>query len=230
MNDDGFRIAPAGDSALIVEFEERIDPIINARAIALADAIHRAGLAGVRDVVPTYRSVGVYFDPLRTDGDALVARIEYEAARTAQPMIDDREPIRVPVCYGEEFGPDLSAVAAFGGLDPAQVVRLHAGQKYRVYMLGFVPGFAYMGTVHERIAAPRRSTPRVRVPAGSVGIAGSQTGIYPVETPGGWQLIGRTPIRPFDPHRPDPFLLRAGDAVEFYPIDRADYDRLNTSH
>jgi len=215
---------------LIAEFEERIDPSINARAIALADAIHAAGLAGVRDVVPTYRSVAVYFDPLRSDGDALVARIRREAARPSPPSIDNREPIRVPVCYDEDFGPDLAMVAAFKGLDRANVVRLHAGRRYRVFMLGFVPGFAYMGIVDERIAAPRRSTPRVRVPAGSVGIAGSQTGIYPAETPGGWQLVGRTPIRPFDPSRPDPFLLRAGDAVEFYAIDRDEYDRLNAAH
>jgi len=228
MTDDGFRIIHAGDSALIVEFEERIDPIINARAIAVADAIHAAGVGGIRDVVPTYRSVAVSFDPLQTDDDALVALIS-EAARTARPAIDDRKPLLVPVCYGEEFGPDLAAVAALEGFDPADVIRLHAGQKYRVYMLGFVPGFAYLGIVDERIAAPRRSTPRVRVPAGSVGIAGSQTGIYPVETPGGWQIIGRTPIRPFDPNRTDPFLLRAGDAVEFYPIDRTEFGRLSAS-
>jgi inhibitor of KinA len=227
---DGVQVIAAGDSALFVEFEERIDPLINARAIALADSIHAARLAGVRDIVPTYRSVAVYFDPLATDRDALVAYLERAAGRPAQPSADDRQPIRVPVCYGEDFGPDLAVVAAFGKLDPADVIRLHTGTRYRVYMLGFLPGFAYMGIVDHRISAPRRATPRVRVSVGSVGIAGSQTGIYPAETPGGWQLIGRTPIRPFDVSRPTPFLLQAGDAVEFYPIDRGEYDRLSPSH
>lgn len=215
---------------LLVEFEDRIDPSVNARAIALADAISGIGVVGVRDVVPTFRSVAVHYDPLRTDRDALVASIRREAMASSGAAVIGRDPIRVPVCYDEDFGPDIASVAAFGGLDTADVVRLHAGRGYRVYMLGFVPGFAYMGVVDERIAAPRRPTPRVRVPAGSVGIAGSQTGIYPMETPGGWQLIGRTPIRLFDASRPDPFLLRAGDAVEFYSIDRAEYDRLSTSH
>jgi inhibitor of KinA len=129
------------------------------------------------------------------------------------------------VCYGGDLGPDLESVAARAKLTADEVVRLHAGRTYRVFMLGFVAGFAYMGIVDDRIAVPRHSSPRVRVPLGSVGIAGVQTGIYPAETPGGWQLIGRTPVKPFDPSRAEPFLLKAGDAVEFYAIDRAQYDR-----
>jgi inhibitor of KinA len=136
----------------------------------------------------------------------------------------------VPVCYGGEFGPDLAAVAAFGGVAAADVIRLHAARTYRVYMLGFVPGFAYMGTVDERIAAPRRAEPRPRVPAGSVGIAGSQTGIYPSSTPGGWQLVGRTPIAPFDLSRARPFLFDAGVSVRFHPIEPAEYARLRNAH
>lgn len=219
------RIVPAGESALIVEFEARIDPEINARAIACAEAIQAAGLSGVRDVVPTYRSVAVYFDPLRTDGDALQRRLAREAAQPFQPSTAPREPVRIPVCYGGDLGPDLAGVATFAGMAEADVVRAHAETTYRVFMLGFVPGFAYLGIVDPRIAMPRRATPRVRVPAGSVGIAGVQTGVYPGETPGGWQLIGRTPVKPFDPSRDDPFLMKAGDAVRFYPIDRAEYDR-----
>ena len=221
-----FRIVPAGDAALVVEFEERIDPEVNARAIAMADAMQAAALAGVRDVVPTYRSVAVFFDPLRTDYDALVAAIEREAARPVADAAAGREPIRIPVCYGGDLGPDLPSVAAFARLSEPQVVELHAAMTYRVFMVGFVAGFAYMGIVDARIAAPRHSTPRVRVPLGSVGIAGTQTGIYPAETPGGWQLIGRTPVKPFDPSRAEPFLLKAGDAVQFTPIDRAEYERL----
>jgi inhibitor of KinA len=218
-----FRIVPAGESAVIVEFEARIDPEVNARAIACAEAVQAARLAGVRDVVPTYRSVAVYFDPLRTDNDALMACLERVAGRAPGPASAARAPVRIPVCYGGEWGPDLAAVAAFAGMTESDVARVHAGGTYRVFMLGFVPGFAYLGIVDARIAMPRHATPRVRVPAGSVGIAGVQTGVYPAETPGGWQLIGRTPLKPFDPSRDDPFLMQAGDAVQFYPIDRAEY-------
>lgn len=217
---NAFRILLAGDSALVVEFEERIDPEVNARAIALADALQSAGLAGVRDVVPTFRSVAVYFDPLHTGGEALIARVETEAARASSEAHATRPPVRIPVCYGGELGPDLGDVAAFANMDEAAVVAAHTARTYRVFMLGFVPGFAYLGTVDDRIAMPRRTSPRVRVPVGSVAIAGVQTGIYPMETPGGWRLVGRTPTRPFDPDRTEPFLLKAGDAVQFYTIDR----------
>lgn len=220
-----FRIVPAGDSALSVEYEERIDPLVNARAIALAERLRAAAIPGVRDIVPAYRSVCVSFDPLRTDHDALVECVEREAGRPAPEAAAQSEPLRIPVCYGGDFGPDLGAVAAFGGISADQVIALHTSIVYRVFMLGFVPGFAYLGIVDARIAAPRHATPRVRVPAGSVGIAGVQTGIYPAETPGGWQLIGRTPVRPFDASRSQPFLMKAGDAVRFYSIDRQAYER-----
>jgi inhibitor of KinA len=131
----------------------------------------------------------------------------------------------VPVCYAGEFGPDLAEVAAFAAVSEAEAVRLHTSRMYRVFMLGFVPGFAYMGIVDAHIAAPRLSTPRVRVPAGSVGIAGVQTGIYPVSTPGGWRIIGRTPLKPFDLSRREPALFKPGDAVQFYAIDPEEYAR-----
>jgi inhibitor of KinA len=220
-----YRIVPAGDSALIVEFEERIDPGVNARTIACADAIQAAAIGGVLDVVPTYRSVAVYFDPLHTDSEALMACLEHEAARLPPAESAARPAVRIPVCYGGDLGPDLPGVAAFAGLSEPEVVRLHAAGIYRVFMLGFVPGFAYLGILDQRIAMPRHATPRVRVPSGSVGIAGVQTGVYSAETPGGWQLVGRTPLKPFDPARAQPFLLKAGDAVQFYSIDRAEYDQ-----
>jgi inhibitor of KinA len=220
-----FRIVQAGDSVLIVEFEERIDPAVNARAIAVAERLQEAGIAGVRDVVPTYRAVAVYFDPLRTNFDALQARLEREAEEPVVHVDDERRPVRIPVCYGDDLGPDLAAVAGKADMTEAEVVRLHTSATYRVFMLGFVPGFAYMGLVDSRIAVARHSTPRVRVPIGSVGIAGVQTGIYPAETPGGWQLIGRTPLKPFDPLRAEPFLVKAGDAVQFFEIDRDEFTR-----
>ena len=221
-----YRIVPAGESALIVEFEERIDPGINAQTIACAEAIQAVRLVGVRDVVPTFRSVAVYFDPLHTDGDALATCLERAATGALPAVAPASAVVRIPVCYGRDLGPDLPHVASLAGMAEADVIRVHAGGTYRVFMLGFVPGFAYLGIVDERIAVPRHTTPRVRVPAGSVGIAGVQTGIYPAETPGGWQLIGRTPLKPFDPFRDQPFLMKAGDAVQFYPIDRAEYERM----
>jgi inhibitor of KinA len=219
-------VVAAGDSALFIEFEERIDVAVNARVIALAEALQTATIAGVRDVVPTFRSVAVYFDPLRVDYDALRARIDRELRQPSAPATAPRTPIRIPVCYDEELGPDLRDVAAFARAAEADIVRIHTSATYRVFMVGFVAGFAYMGTVDSRIAMPRHATPRVRVPLGSVGIAGVQTGIYPAETPGGWRLIGRTPIKPFDPQRAEPFLLKAGDAVQFYAIDRETFAKI----
>jgi len=224
-----YRIVPAGESVLIVEFEERIDPVVNATTIACAEAIQAAAIGGVRDVVPTYRSVAIYFDPLRTDTDALLERITHEAETVGPGAPAARDPLRIPVCYGGDLGPDLPQLAAFAKMTADDVIQRHAGAIYRVFMLGFVPGFAYLGMVDPAIAMPRRATPRVRVPMGSVGIAGIQTGIYPAETPGGWQLIGQTPVCPFDAAREDPFLMKAGDAVQFYAIDRAEFDRLKAA-
>jgi inhibitor of KinA len=220
------RIVTAGDSVFVVEFDERIDPSVNASAIALADAIQGAQIPGVRDVVPTYRSVAIYFDPLRTPADVLMQRLDDEAARAGRAVAASTAPLRIPVCYGGPFGPDLAAVAGFAHTSEADVIAIHTAVTYRVFMLGFVPGFAYLGIVDSRIAVPRHPTPRVRVPAGSVGIAGVQTGIYPSETPGGWQLIGRTPIKPYDPSRPQPFLMKAGDAVQFYPIAPSEFEQI----
>lgn len=224
MTAPGFRLLAAGDSALIVELEERIDPSINRRIVALGARLEASRLAGLRDIVPAYRSLTVYFDPLRTDYSSLVSQLTSALEQQiAEPEVAGRL-VEIPVCYGGEHGPDLSAVAGFARVTESEVVALHTAATYQVFMLGFVPGFAYLGSVDRRIAAPRRTEPRVRVPAGSVGVAGEQTGIYPSETPGGWQLIGRTPLRPFDISREDPFLLRAGDRVRFRPIVPDQFD------
>jgi KipI family sensor histidine kinase inhibitor len=221
VNDSSFRLVQAGDSVVVVEFEDRIDERINAQALHLATAVGAARLAGVRDIVPTYRSVAVYFDPLRTDytklHDLLSAQArEGPSAVAGAFRTSARAPVRIPVRYGGEDGPDLADVAAFAKLSEAEVIARHTGRVYRVFMMGFLPGFAYLGVVDPGIAAPRRAAPRLRVPAGSVGIAGPQTGIYPAETPGGWQVIGRTAVTLFDPSRADAFLLQPGGAVEFY--------------
>jgi inhibitor of KinA len=218
MTDD-FHIVPAGDAAVLIEFADRIDPIINARAIAVADAVRAMAQPGIRDVVPTFRSVAIYFDPLQTDQDRLLERLRTLASAETLPSTKIRPPIRVPVSYGGDSGPDLADVARFAGATEREVVELHTSGTYRVFMLGFLPGFAYMGIVNARIAAPRRTTPRTNVPAGSVGIAGAQTGIYPFETPGGWQLIGRTTVKPFDLSRSETCLFQAGDVVQFFAVD-----------
>jgi len=218
VNGDAFRLVHAGDSVVVAELDDRIDERVNARAIRLAAAIGRAGLRGVRDIVPTYRSVAVYYDPLRIDFSRLNDLLSLEAPEADREEVDRRErrsPVRIPVTYGGVDGPDLAEVAAFAKIPEAEVIARHSGRVYRVFMMGFLPGFPYLGTVDPAIAAPRRPTPRLRVPAGSVGIAGAQTGIYPVDSPGGWQLIGRTPLRLFDRSRANPFLLEPGDKVEF---------------
>ena len=223
VNDD--RAVFAGDSSVVLRLDGQIDPDVNARAIGIAETLQSRQYPGVHDVVPTYRSVAVYFDPLRADLTQLMeALTSLGASVQAEPR--SRPVAEVPVCYGGEFGPDLADVASFAGCPESAVIDRHAGLTYRVFMLGFVPGFAYMGTVHPSIRLGRHATPRVRVPAGSVGIAGFQTGIYPMDTPGGWRLIGRTPLKPFDPARPDPFLFAPGDSVRFVAVDRDEYERI----
>ncbi len=221
IRDSGFgirdaRIRDAGDAAVLLELDAIIDPAVNARAIGIAGAVASRRFAGVRDVIPTYRSVAVHFDPLATDVAALMTAMR--EAMDGSPAPRGGALIEVPVAYGGEGGPDLSEVAAFAGLSAQEVIDCHSATEYRVFMLGFLPGFAYMGTVDEAIAAPRRATPRTRVPAGSVGIAGRQTGIYPRQSPGGWQLIGRTTLAVFDPLREPASIFAPGDRVRFVPI------------
>lgn len=214
-------IRPAGDTMLLVELEQRIDPIVNDRVIQLADRLQRRLRGIVRDVVPAYCSVGIHFDPLITDLAALERVIGEEAQNLefADPR-DTATVVEIPVRYGGEDGPDLTALAEWAGCTPREVVERHTARTYRVYMLGFVPGFSYMGRVESSIAAPRHRVPRERVPAGSVGIAGEQTGVYPFSTPGGWQLIGRTDAVMFDAARTPPCLVNPGDLVRFVPITR----------
>ena len=215
---DEVRVAPAGDAALVVQFAQRIDPVINARAMALAAALQDRWGAILRDVVVAYCSVTVYFDPVRVDGRWLESELEAMTADTRDAPPGAGAVVDVPVCYEGELAPDLERVAAFARCSPEEVVALHTSRTYRVYMMGFAPGFAYLAEVDARIAAPRLAVPRLSVPAGAVGIAGPQTGIYPLETPGGWNVIGRTALKPYDPERGTPFLLRAGDSVQFTAI------------
>jgi inhibitor of KinA len=212
------RLHASGDSLLLVELEPRLAPDVNIRAVALAEALRSAHLAGVRDVVPSYASVGVHIDPLRLDVAALERAVAEAWDVGPLEAADAGRLVEIPVCYGGEFGPDLEEVAAFAHCSADDVVRWHSEIVYRVYMLGFLPGFAYLGAVDEIIAMPRRTAPRPAVPAGRVGLARRQTGVYPAESPGGWRLIGRTPWRMFDVGRARPSVLDAGDRVRFVPV------------
>jgi KipI family sensor histidine kinase inhibitor len=208
-------IKEAGDSALLLELEPVIDVQVNARAIAIAAAVREDAMPGVRDVISTYRSVAVYFDPLITDIRDVQASLERAALSpgTSSPG----RTLEIPVEYGGQWGPDLGDVATFAGQTAEEVVRRHAERDYRVFMLGFLPGFAYLGSVDDAIAAPRRASPRERVRAGSVGIAGQQTAVYPLDSPGGWQIIGHTRTAMFDAEQWPSALLSPGDVVRFHP-------------
>jgi inhibitor of KinA len=217
------RLIPAGDAAWLVELPERIDPVVNRRAIDISSRVTRARLPFVLDVVVGYRSVMVYVDPMADEADTIERRLRGIIAEPPGDTVADGASVEVPVCYDPAFGPDLPDVAAYARCDVAEVIERHLAVEYRVFVVGFVPGFAYMAPVDPRIAAPRRSTPRVKVPRGSVAVAAGQTGIYPAETPGGWNLIGRTPVRPYAPDRSKPFLFRAGDRVRFKRISASEY-------
>jgi len=213
MPDRGVSLGLLGDSALLLTFGEGIDAAINDRVHHLARRVAGAGLPGILGLVPAYATLAVHFDPRVWDPAALGAeldRLGQEPAGASAPRT-----VVIPVRYGGEDGPDLAEVAAHCGLTEAEVVRRHCAAEYRVFFLGFAPGFPYLGGLDPSLATPRRAAPRTRVPRGSVGIAGPQTGVYPLETPGGWQLIGRTPLALFDPAAPDPCLLRAGDVLRF---------------
>ena len=216
------RILPAGDSAWLIELPERIDAAVNTRAIQIARAIERAGLP-TTDVVVGYRSVMVYIDPLSERAAGIERRLEDIATAPSASGDMTGALVDVPVCYGGPYGPDLAEVAAFGKCSIDEVIQRHLAREYRVFVVGFVPGFAYMASVDPRIAAPRRASPRLRVPAGSVAVAAGQTGVYPAETPGGWSLIGRCPVKPYDADRGEPFLFHPGDRVRFRRISEADY-------
>jgi inhibitor of KinA len=217
------RYLVAGDSALVVEFGDTIDPAINRRVRALFLAIESAQVPGVRDLVPTYRSLLVSYDPRQTTFEPLQATLAQLEGDLAAAAIPPPRVVEIPTTYGGVFGPDIGFVAEHNRLTEADVVSIHAGSDYLVYMMGFSPGFTYLGGMSERIAAPRLKTPRTAIPAGSVGIAQQQTGIYPVESPGGWQLIGRTPVSLFDPARVPPVVVEAGDYIRFVPVSADDY-------
>ncbi len=217
------RFLDAGESCLVVELGDRIDIALNLQVRTLCLAVERAGIAGVQEAVPTYRSLAIYYDPLATDRDVLKDQIIGLLSSSGGEGAPRPKLVEIPAVYGGEFGPDLEFVGHHTGLAQDEVIRLHAEPLYHVYMLGFTAGFAYLGGLSERLSVPRLPTPRLKVPAGSVGIAGTQTGVYPLESPGGWRIIGRTSLRLFDAARQVPTPISPGDKVRFVPIEERDY-------
>jgi KipI family sensor histidine kinase inhibitor len=217
------KFLPAGDKALAVEMGDSITPEINRKVRDLLAAIESQGIPGLVDLVPTYRSLLVYYDPLRVSLPDLEDRLTALERDLDQAALNAPKVVEIPTLYGGEYGPDIGQVADHNGLTPAEVIQIHSSAEYLVYMMGFTPGFPYMGGMSERIATPRLQTPRTAIPAGSVGIAERQTGVYPIASPGGWQLIGRTPVQLFDPQRDPPVAVTAGDYIRFAPITEEAY-------
>jgi len=220
------RFLNAGDSAVSVEFGAHISPEINQRIRAFDAALLSRNIPGIIETVPTYCALTVHFDPSVTPRDTLLSEMTDTLQHISSLQLDSAMVIEIPVLYGGDMGPDLPFVAKHCKKTEAEVIALHAEPEYLIYMLGFTPGFAYLGGLHESLATPRLQSPRLLIPGGSVGIAGEQTGIYPMDSPGGWQLIGRTPLRLYDPLREPPILLEAGWYVKFKPIDAAEYARI----
>jgi len=211
------RFLLAGDAALVVEFGDAIDLEINRRVHALARVLAENPLPGLGEAVPSYRSLLVHYDPLQLAHAEVESFVTEALQRCEDALLPEPRLVEIPTIYGGEHGPDIGFVAEHNGLTVEEVIRFHSEATYTVYMLGFTPGFPYLGGLPEALATPRLETPRQRVPAGSVGIAGAQTGVYPLATPGGWRLIGWTPVVLFDPARTPPAFLQPGDQVRFVP-------------
>ena len=219
------RFLPCGDQAVTVEWGSTIDEHINRQVHAFARKVEALSHPAITEVVPTYRSATVHYRPEVFSYEELKQLLAPLAQGSAEEA-EELPVVEIPVCYGGEYGPDLEEVAQHCSLTPEEVIARHTAPTYRIYMLGFTPGFPYLGGMDPSIAAPRRKEPRIHIPAGSVGIAGEQTGVYPIVSPGGWQLIGRTPLRLFDPQREQPILLSAGAGIRFVPIDEETFRKM----
>lgn len=231
-----YHMYPCGDHALTIEWGNTIDVSVNKTVIALFWVLKEANINGVRDIIPAYNSVTVVYDAALLKKQVKTKTVYEWMSRQVGKLIDNSvidtakgsRLVRIPVCYDLSLAPDLVSLATEHKLDTDTVVKLHTGKNYRVYMIGFLPGFAYMGSVDEKIATPRKTNPRTVVPAGSVGIAGEQTGVYPFDSPGGWQLIGQTPIKMFSAGKQEPCLLQPGDEVQFYSISLTEFEKIKT--
>ena len=212
------RFRLAGDRGLLVEFGGTIDPEINRKVRQVFVSLEKRPIHGVTEVIPTYRSLLVFYDPFQIGPEKLREEISDRERKLDTLEIPLPETVEIPVAYGGEFGPDLEFVARHNNLTPKEVIQIHTSGNYLIYMLGFTPGFPFLGGLSKKLFTPRLENPRQLVPAGSVGIANNQTGVYPINSPGGWQLIGRTPLKLYDPLRSPPILLKAGNYLKFKRI------------
>ncbi len=217
---------PSGDSAFIIKAGDVISEEVNLVVRKLLKRLEEEKISGLTDFIPSYNELMVCYDPEVIDYKQLLAIFRKCSADLSTMTLPEAYVIHVPVLYGGDYGPDLHYIAEHTGLTEEEVIKIHSSVACLVYMLGFTPGFCYLGGMDRRIATPRQETPRLKIPAGSVGIAGEQTGIYPLESPGGWQLIGRTPLRLFNPDSKPEFLFKAGDYIRFYPVDMDEYGRI----
>lgn len=216
----------AGDRGLLVEYGDRIDVAINRKVRSMAVLLDQSPPNGIIEVIPTYRSLLIVYDPAETEPKTIQTGLETLEGRLDDIEIPPPKTVEIPVCYGGEFGPDIGFVAKSHDLTEDAVIGIHSGTEYPIYMIGFTPGFPFLGGLSEKLHTPRLESPRTHVPAGSVGIANNQTGIYPVASPGGWQLIGQTPLNLFDPTRKNPFLYNTGDRIRFVPISAETYRQM----
>ena len=217
----------SGDSCLVVEFSDSIEMDANLRLQHLRRKLTEIGVKGVRELVPTYRSLYVHFDPVKLPRRKLEAVVNGAMENPGESMATEKRVLVMPVAYGGEFGPDMTSVAEHTKLEESEIVKRHTSGDYYCYMLGFTPGFGYLGGLDESLAAPRLKTPRKLIKAGSVGIAGNQTGAYSIDSPGGWRLIGRTPLKLFDPDNNDnPTLIDAGDWIKFRCISKDEFETI----
>ncbi|MCF6095065.1 5-oxoprolinase subunit PxpB [Microaerobacter geothermalis] len=221
-----FTFKPLGDCGVRIQMGEKIDPAINGMIRSYCRYLEEFPIVGIVEWIPTYTAVTVFYQPHVIRYKELCNRLEQVFYEMKQVTLPPAQVITIPTLYGGEYGPDLFYVAKYHGMTVEELIQVHSQPDYLIYMMGFVPGFPYLGGMNEKIATPRLENPRSAIPAGSVGIAGAQTGIYPIETPGGWRLIGRTPIRLYDPSDKNPVLLKAGDYLRFQAIDEEEFKQI----
>lgn len=227
---EDIRILTVGDCAVSVEFGQEISLEINHKVMALKMVLEREPISGVVEMIPTYCSLLIQYDPMELRYGQLRDKLNILVNQLDNVEMPPKQVVEIPVAYGGEYGPDLGEVARVHNISEDEVIKLHSEPEYPIYMLGFVAGFPYLGGMNKAIATPRKKSPRLKIEAGSVGIAGEQTGIYSVESPGGWQIIGRTPLKLYDVEREDPVLLKAGQYIKFKPITKEEFRAMENEH
>lgn len=220
------KILTAGDSSLLIEFGKEISPEINQKITATVQLMKEQHIEGVVDIIPAFCSLLINYDPRVIRYDELKSRMRDLVKMDIKAEAGRKKVYEIPVCYGGAYGPDIENIAKHAGVSVEEVIEIHSSRDYLIYMLGFLPGFTYLGGLDERIHTPRLANPRLKINAGSVGIGGSQTGIYPMDSPGGWQLMGMTPVKTYDPSREVPILVEAGDYIRFVPVSEEEYLRI----